>query len=145
LEVQAFLREGRPVAVRGDAVVIEFPPHRGFHRSSLDTEANRRILEDILKPLLGWDVRVTTTLAGEEEGGTGTAPAAAAPSSAAPAARRARGSGDGAVSQGPAPGREGWRAAQAAAPSDDPGQHPAVEEALRVFGGKLIGVERRDA
>src|SRR5690606_16671064 len=106
----------------------EFPPHRGFHRSSLDTEANRRILEDILKPLLGWDVRVTTTLAGEEEAGPGTAPAAAAPSSAAPAARRARGSGDGAVSQGPAPG-----------------QHPAGQEALRVFGGKIIGVERRDA
>lgn len=145
LEVQAFLREGRPVAVRGDAVVIEFPPHRGFHRSSLDTEANRRILEDILKPLLGWDVRVTTTLAGEEEAGPGTAPAAAAPSSAAPAARRARGSGDGAVSQGPAPGREGGRAAQAAAPPDDPVQHPAVQEALRVFGGKIIGVERRDA
>ncbi|MFS8525016.1 MAG: hypothetical protein FWJ83_09150, partial [Limnochordales bacterium] len=85
------------------------------------------------------------TMAGEEEAGPGTAPAAAAPSSAAPAARRARGSGDGAVSQGPAPGREGGRAAQTAAPPDDPVQHPAVQEALRVFGGKIIGVERRDA
>src|SRR5690606_41433845 len=111
----------------------------------LDAAAARSIREDVLNPLLGWDVRVPTTLAREQGAGRGTAPAGAAPRSAAPAARRARGSGDGAVSQGPAAGREGGRAAQAAAPPDDPVQHPAVQEALRVFGGKIIGVERRDA
>ena len=60
LEVQAFLREGKPVAVRGDTLVIEFPPDRGFHRTSLDIEANRRVVETILKELTGWDIKVTT-------------------------------------------------------------------------------------
>lgn len=121
LEVQAFLREGKPVAVRGDTLVIEFPPDRGFHRTSLDIEANRRVVETILKELTGWDVKVTTATEGE------TVADAPAP---------ATGSG-GSAPDGPAAGN-----GSGADPADaDPREHPAVKEALRVFGGKIVGVD----
>ena len=96
LQVQAFLREGRPVAVEGDTLIIEFPPDRGFHRASLDVEANRRILEGVIKDVTGLRLKVKTATAGEHA---------------------------------------------AAERPDDPAQHPAVKEALRVFGGRIVAIE----
>lgn len=99
LQVQAFLREGKPAAVRGDTLVIEFPPDRGFHRTSLDVEANRRIVEAVVKDVTGLALKVATATAGEMDN------------------------------------------APAAEPPADPSEHPAVKEALRVFGGRIVGVD----
>ena len=114
LDVQAFLREGTARGSARGRLLIEFPADRGFHRASLDTDANRRILEGILRPLVGWDVKVTTSLVGEQAAGSGR---------------------DGARFARPRPAHE---------PPEDPTEHEAVKEALRVFGGKIVGVERRD-
>lgn len=103
VDVQAFLREGKPVSLHGSVLTIEFPQDRRFHHDSLDTETNRGIVEAVLKQLLGRDVKVKTALAGEQHTPEPT--------------------GD---------------------PTEHPAEHPAVKEALRVFGGKIVGVERRD-
>lgn len=99
VDVQAFLREGKPVTMQDNVLTIEFPQDRSFHRDSLDTSTNRGIVEAILKQLLGRDVTVMTTLAGEQ---------------------------------------------RTPEPAAEPTEHPAVKEALRVFGGKIVAVERRD-
>ena len=115
LQVLAFLREGRPVACRGGVVTIEFPPDRAFHRDSLQAEANRKIVEQYLSRLTGRKLKVTTVLAGSAPEQENTEAGSEAPGGETPAGEPA---------------------------GDDVVNSPAVREALRLFGGRIIHVER---
>src|SRR5690606_33218841 len=114
--VQAFLREGRPVACRNGVLTIEFPPDRAFHRDNLQSDDNRKVVEKILSRLVGRKIQVTTVLAGskatEEPAGAGAATGT---------------------------DRERTTAADAA---DEVLKSTAVREALRLFGGRIMHVEQ---
>lgn len=160
IHIQAFLREGRPVDVQGEVLTIEFPPDRGFHRASLDTDTNRPVVEGILGELTGFEVKITTVIAGESGGSTRS-------SGAATAGRGGNDTGnsghvkvssdpaspgvadDGGVGARETSGTRDMGAAHNAndvdgAAHDDATQHPAVKEALRVFGGKIVSVKRSE-
>ncbi|HEY8416430.1 MAG TPA: DNA polymerase III subunit gamma/tau [Limnochordales bacterium] len=161
ISVQAFLREGRPVACRDGVVTIEFPPDRAFHQASLQLDQNRKVVEQFLSRLIGRKLKVTTVLAGQwaEEPQPGAAPASA-PTSASPQPLEGR---KGADRAGPAAGESEAARAGTAVQADEPQatagdaasgagangagdddiiNNPAVQEALRLFGGRIIHVER---
>ena len=135
--VQAFLREGRPIACRNGVLTIEFPPDRAFHRDNLQSDDNRKVVEKILSRLVGRKIQVTTVLAGskatEEPAGAVGDPA---PGAGAGVTALHEPAGAGAA---PGPDRAQAPAADAA---DDVLNSPAVREALRLFGGRIIHVER---
>lgn len=86
--VQAFLREGRPVAYEGGVVTIAFPPDRSFHRDNLQSDQNRKVVEQILGRLLGSRIKVTTVLSDAEElAGKGSIPPGGVPPSRRPGGR----------------------------------------------------------
>src|SRR5690606_35469566 len=86
--VQAFLREGRPVAYEGGVVTIAFPPDRSFHRDNLQSDQNRKVVEQILGRLMGSRIKVTTVLSDAEElAGKGSIPPGGVPPSRRPGGR----------------------------------------------------------
>ena len=62
----AFLLEGKPQEVQGGELVILFPSDRSFHRSELEKEDHRLVLEEALEEALGVGLEVRTAL--EESG-----------------------------------------------------------------------------
>src|SRR5690606_13902342 len=104
----------------------EFPPDRAFHRDNLQSDDNRKVVEKYLSRLVGRRIQVTTVLAGA--GGLGEAPATAADPepSAGPT-----------VPPAEAAGTDGAAAGEG---DDDVLNSPAVREALRLFGGRIIHV-----
>ena len=68
------LREGRPVALEGDTLVLEFPPSADFHRKLAEDPKNAGLLAEVLREVTGRQVAVSFTLGsapaepdGEEE------------------------------------------------------------------------------
>jgi len=64
LSLEALVRSCEPVAVEGDVVVLEFT--HNFHRSKVEEEHNKRIIEDVLSSLVGQHYRVRCVLAHRE-------------------------------------------------------------------------------
>jgi len=160
ISVQAFLREGRPVACRNGVLTIEFPPDRAFHQASLQLDQNRKVVEQFLRRLTGRKLKVTAVLAGQgsEESHPGAAPGSPAVAVSSPAIvpgadRPGSTAGAGETERAGSPPQDSGPLAPAAAPSgsaaadgageDDIINNPAVQEALRLFGGRIIHVERR--
>lgn len=123
--VQAFLREGKPVGFVGEVLTIQFPANRGFHQASVAEPEHAQTVERLLRELLGRTVRIETVAEGEYVAPT-PAPIASAPVAAEE---------DGATTED-ADGEELIAAAK---------QDPSVQEALRLFGGKIVDVQRADA
>ena len=53
VQCEAFLREGSPVAVQGDALVVAFPRDRGFHKASIEQTNHREPAERVLSKFMG--------------------------------------------------------------------------------------------
>ncbi len=64
-DLQAFLREGRPVSFADGILQVEFPEDRGFHKASLEQESNREAVEKILSRALKCTVRLECYFCGE--------------------------------------------------------------------------------
>lgn len=58
VQCEAFLREGRPVEVKGDTVVVVFPRDRGFHKASIEQADHREPTQRVLSKWLGRQVRL---------------------------------------------------------------------------------------
>ena len=74
LALEALMRSCEPVAVEGDVVLLGFV--HGFHRSKVEEEANKQVVEDVLSGLIGQRYRVRCVLASQEHS---TAPASRPP------------------------------------------------------------------
>lgn len=131
LAVQAFLREGTPVSFVGEVLTIRFPSNRGFHQASVAEPENAKIIERLLRGLIGRNVKIETVLEGEE-GATAVT------------------DGDVAVSPRTAPETVSGPAASAtpteapASPEDlmaAAAEDPLVRDALNLFGGKIVDVQ----
>jgi hypothetical protein len=57
------MRSCEPVAVEGDVVSLEFA--HNFHRSKVEEEHNKRLIEDVLSTLIGQRYRVRCVLGQE--------------------------------------------------------------------------------
>jgi len=64
LSLEALVRSCEPVAVEGDVVVLGFA--HNFHRSKVEEDHNKRIVEEILGGLVGQRYRVRCVLAQQE-------------------------------------------------------------------------------
>jgi DNA polymerase-3 subunit gamma/tau len=64
-DLQAFLREGRPVSFADGILQVEFPEDRGFHKASVEQESNREAVEKILSRALECTVRLKCYFTGE--------------------------------------------------------------------------------
>ena len=189
VQQEAFLREGRPVEVEGDTVVVAFSPNHRFHQANMEKDRNRAIVEKVMSKVLGRTLRLkavlspqSARLAGEgpadttpfalvqEPGTTGDAPpveeatpprsggtpatgAGAAgpaasgpfleedkPAGAAPLGGEKEAAGPQTASPSPAPPGQGG-----AAIDPDEIDEPILKEALRLFGGTITRIERKEA
>jgi len=64
LALEALMRSCKPVAVEGDIVVLGFV--HNFHRSKVEEEHNKQIIENVLSSLVGQRYRVRCVLAHQE-------------------------------------------------------------------------------
>jgi DNA polymerase-3 subunit gamma/tau len=64
LSLEALMRSCEPVAVEGDVVSLEFA--HNFHRSKVEEEHNKRLIEDVLSTLIGQRYRVRCVLVRQE-------------------------------------------------------------------------------
>lgn len=69
LSLEALMRSCEPVEVESDAVVLSFA--HGFHRSKVEDEKKRRIVEDTLSAVLGRELRVRCVTDREHRGRDG--------------------------------------------------------------------------
>ena len=53
MQCEAFLKEGTPVEVNGDSVIVAFPRDRGFHKASIEQDNHREPAERVLSKLMG--------------------------------------------------------------------------------------------
>nr|HID13663.1 DNA polymerase III subunit gamma/tau [Anaerolineae bacterium] len=68
LALEALMRSCEPVAIEGNVVVLGFA--HNFHRSKVEEEQNKRIVEDALSSLIGQQCRVRCILAHRERAAT---------------------------------------------------------------------------
>ena len=64
LSLEALMRSCEPVAVEGDVVLLGFA--HNFHRSKVEEERNKRLVEDVLSSLVGRQCQVRCILADQE-------------------------------------------------------------------------------
>lgn len=58
MQCEAFLKEGSPVGVSEDSVVVSFPRDRGFHKASIEQDTHREPAERVLSKLIGMNFRL---------------------------------------------------------------------------------------
>lgn len=64
LALEALMRSCEPVAIEGDVIVLGFA--HNFHRSKVEEEHNKRVVEDVLSSLVGQRYRVRCVLVHRE-------------------------------------------------------------------------------
>jgi len=58
VQQEAFLREGFPVQVEKNVLIIAFPKERGFHKASIEQEKHREPAERVLSKMLGKQFKI---------------------------------------------------------------------------------------
>ena len=64
----AFLAEGRPTGLTGKRLTLSFKPGCNFHKESLESSDNRRLIENVLKERLNEDLSIQYVICEEERG-----------------------------------------------------------------------------
>lgn len=108
LSLEALMRSCEPVAVEGDVVLLGFT--HNFHRSKVEEQHNKQLVEDVLSSLVGQRCSVRCVLAGQER--------------AAPPPQRA---------QAESPEREPGRSAEQIIAED-----PVVRAAIEDLGAQIV-------
>ena len=68
MQCEAFLKEGTPVEVVDDNVIVAFPRDRGFHKASIEQDNHREPAERVLSKLMGTHVRFKCVFQDESVG-----------------------------------------------------------------------------
>jgi DNA polymerase-3 subunit gamma/tau len=110
VQCEAFLKEGTPVQVKGDRVIVAFPRDRGFHKASIEQADHRDPTQRVLSKWMGRQVRLECVFQDEME----SEPEAAPP---APKAKE--------------PG-------QSSKEQVDPSTEEFLRASMETFGGKII-------
>lgn len=67
MQCEAFLKEGSPIGVVGDEVVIAFPRERGFHKASMEQPNHREPAQRVLAKLTGMNLNLKCVFQDEYE------------------------------------------------------------------------------
>jgi len=68
MSAATFLLEGGPVEVKGNRIILGFPPQFSFNKEALEDQTNRVLIEKALSQVLNRKVSVTVTvIEGAEE------------------------------------------------------------------------------
>jgi len=117
VQPEAFLREGTPVDLKSDELIIAFPPDRGFHKASIEQDKHREPAERVLSRMFGCTLKIKCIISSEQANTT------------------------------PLDASTGNEANSAVDSSDSAkaDQHveydQAVDAALKLFGGKVIHIK----
>lgn len=68
MQCEAFLKEGSPVEVSSDTIVVAFPRDRGFHKASIEQDNHRESAERVLAKLIGANLQLKCVFQDEVEG-----------------------------------------------------------------------------
>lgn len=120
-QIEAFLREGRPVRWKGDTLVVRFPENRTFHHANMQTHENRQPVERLLSRMVGRNVNLEFTLGDDEEGEEEQPPAGGA-------GQKVPGSTE-----------------QELAAGSEEAHEPALQAALDVFEGTIVRKREEEA
>lgn len=66
-QIEAFLREGRPVRWKGDTLIVRFPENRSFHYANMQKHDHRQPVERLLGRMIGKPVKLEVILSDDEE------------------------------------------------------------------------------
>jgi len=110
VQCEAFLKEGTPVQVKGDRVIVAFPRDRGFHKASIEQADHRDPTQRVLSKWMGRQVRLECVFQDEME----------AEPEAAPPAPKAKEPG------------------QSSKEQVDPSTEEFLRASMETFGGKII-------
>lgn len=67
IQPEAFLREGYPVGIEGNQVVIGFPQGRGFHKASIEQDKHREPAERALSKMFGCPLTIRCIMSDVKE------------------------------------------------------------------------------
>ncbi|HHT42162.1 MAG TPA: DNA polymerase III subunit gamma/tau [Firmicutes bacterium] len=121
MQCEAFLREGSPVEVKGDQVIVAFPRDRGFHKASIEQEDHREPTQRVLSKFMGRQVRLECVFQDETE---------------SPAERG-----------GEAKAEEQVQPAQPASPQQEQGNSASedfLKASMEMFGGRIISKPKQN-
>jgi DNA polymerase-3 subunit gamma/tau len=127
MQCEAFLKEGAPVEVMDDNVIIAFPRERGFHKASIEQDSHREPSERVLSRLMGKQVRLKCVFQDEA-----TSLPKQATREATPAEKPK--SGQGRSSAKPEPQQE----ANLETKARDAAAEGFLRASMETFGGKII-------
>ena len=131
-QIEAFLREGAPVAVNGRTLVICFAPKHKFHQANMEQPRCKSAVERVISRFLGKEIIINTEL--------GERPVISAASAPKVQGASTLGVALSATEQAAASELEGMPAS----PDDDVLQSPAVRKALQHLGGRIVGVQHEE-
>ncbi len=140
MQCEAFLKEGTPVEVVDDNIVIAFPRDRGFHKASIEQDSHREPAERVLSKLMGKQVRFRCVFQDETASGPKqVAPQRVQPDKPSQASKRKRQEGHPTVK----PDVERKVNLEAGITSEQPKAQDSDAEAflrasMETFGGKII-------
>lgn len=136
IQPEAFLREGFPVGLSGNELVIAFPPGRGFHKASIEQDRHREPAERALLKMFGFRLAIKCIVGnveqqadavnnpedeekGQSESGTGSAESSGGETEQQPH-----------VEAQPEPKTD-----------PQPELDESVQAALKLFGGKVVNIK----
>jgi len=62
ISVASYLDEGFPTALDGTTLTIGFPKSAQFHKEVLDSADNRKFIEEVIREVLGFELRVSFSI-----------------------------------------------------------------------------------
>ena len=62
ISIASYLQEGYPTSLEGRALTIGFPKELKFHKEVLESQDNKRLIEEALNKVLGLDLKAVLTL-----------------------------------------------------------------------------------
>ncbi len=143
VQPEAFLREGFPVGLRGDELVIAFPNKRGFHKASMEQDKHRQPAERALAKMFGFQLSVQCIISDDpvdkpdnhQSGKTQETSETSSDDinqdmSTSPETSDLPGESD--LKEGPKKN------------DVSPDYDESVNEALRIFGGKIIDIKKNE-
>jgi DNA polymerase-3 subunit gamma/tau len=90
LQLQALLRNGRPVSMEGSVITLGFSPKYEFHRSKLEEPKNRGIIEEVMAEVYGHPYKLRFVPMSDEDLSRHSAARPAAAPAAVSRAQKAR-------------------------------------------------------
>ncbi len=134
VQPEAFLREGFPLKLSNNVLIIGFPKERGFHRASIEQEKHKEPAERLMAKFFGSQLSIECVTAEADQ----YKETSDLGSSQKESAKR---SGSNSEDTSKKPAKEEVKASKSPAEEKQVDLDESVSAALRIFGGKIIEIK----